>query len=40
MTDSGRARTGEEAAVEALIARVPQWATTTPIYAPLCPDLV
>ena len=40
MTDSGHARTDEEVAVEALIAQVPQWATSTPTYAPLCPDIV
>ena len=34
MTDSGHARTDEEVAVEALIAQVPQWATSTPNYAP------
>ena len=40
MTDLGHARTDEEAAVEALIGQVPQWATSTRHYAPLCPDVV
>lgn len=40
MTALGRARTDEEAAVEALIAQVPQWATSASAYAQLCPDVV
>ena len=40
MTDLGHAITDDAAAVEALIAQVPQWETSTPTYAPLCPDVV
>ena len=40
MTGLGHAKTDEEAVVEALIAQVPQWTTSTPAYTPLCPDIV